>query len=794
MSTAVLATIFYKSQIIDLLKKEIDKNIESKLEVDKIELNLLKGFPNISIEFKGVSFYSSFKNEVLLKSENIYFVLNVMDLIGNDITIEKIEIANARLYAHTDKEGRRNYDVFVTSNSKESASGNLNLKSVVFKNVEVKIFDEFKGIEDKLEIEYLLGSISADANKVGFAINSDLTIVETNMNYFAVLEGKQIRLDMKSLIENDVLQFLPSTITIQKANFNINGSIGLNKLKNIDLEISSSKLQFADLISLMPHSLRIKAEPLRGKGEISIKTNILGKFGGSNWPGLESDFSFHNFELHHNQISSPIKNINIAGNIKLKNIRQLKGGLLKISEFNTSINEQTLTGKGTIKNFRAPEFNGTVKGVLDVGWAMSLLGKNDSEAKGAIGVDVEAGFKLDETLAVIGVSQLSGKLEFNNISMANLAGLPLAKLNGLIDFEGEKANLENLSAIYGSSDVKLNGIVQLPRYKKNKKRAYINLDVESDLVNLDELLGVIIAPNDSVNNDNQMSFYSVLLTLKLKHLQFLNYKGTDLNADLSFDEHVFNINSMSSKGMGGDLALQGSVTNQFNGDYYIKAKVKTKHIDLDSLLYVFENFKQDFITGDEIKGDLDSEVYTTMYFGPDGTFKRDLLFAEASLLVRNGELNNFEPIMSLSSYLNEKDENLAKLRFSDITSQIVITNDTVYIANMNVGTNVRNIKIGGYHTLDQHINYRLAVPVINTKTDSDNNFGNVRKDNSGELYFPFKIKGTTSDYRVTYDLKTASSNFVKGIGNAIIGKKSESIKSDTLTLDDEEFFDWDDNL
>ncbi|MCF6353240.1 MAG: AsmA-like C-terminal region-containing protein, partial [Cyclobacteriaceae bacterium] len=247
--------------------------------------------------------------------------------------------------------------------------------------------------------------------------------------------------------------------------------------------------------------------------------------------------------------------------------------------------------------------------------------------------------------------------------------------------------------------------------------------------------------------------------------------------------------------------LKGTMSQQFNGDYYLKATTQTKHINIDSLFYVFGNFKQSLITSEAIKGELDANIYAHMYFDHNWNFKRDLLYSEARIRVSDGQLINFEPIMSLSAYLNEEGENLAKLKFSNLENHIIVSNDTVFISEMYVGTNVRNIKIGGYHTLSQHIDYRLAVPVINNNKDTDEQFGKVKKDSRGHLYFPFRVYGTTSDFKVVYDFKTASSNLIKGVKKEIKGLgdvltgKSEKKKNlqDSLKLEDDEFFDWDNN-
>jgi len=256
------------------------------------------------------------------------------------------------------------------------------------------------------------------------------------------------------------------------------------------------------------------------------------------------------------------------------------------------------------------------------------------------------------------------------------------------------------------------------------------------------------------------------------------------------------VNAAFAKGMGGEVRLKGLMTEQFNGDHYVKVNAQTKQINIDSLFYVFGNFNQTFITSEAVKGKLDASVNASMYFASDWTFRRKMLYSEAVLRVSQGKLINYEPVMSLTEYLHEEGENLSKLNFSDLENRIIVANDTVFISEMNVGTNVRNIKIGGYHTLGQQIDYRLSVPVIGSGRDSDEQFGKVKTDNGGQLYFPFRVYGTTTDYKVVYDLKTASSNFVKGIKKGIkdiVHNPDIKNSDDSLKLDDDEYFDWDNN-
>ncbi len=780
--------VFYKADIINLLVAEVNKNIKSKLEVDKIELKLFKGFPNISINFKGVVFYSAFNDEVLLKSENIYFVLNVIDLIKNNVTIQKLQIKNAQVYIHINNKGEKNYNVFINDSTKKSTKGRLEINAITLHNVEIAIYDEVKGINDTYKVNTLVGAFGVDKGIMRLKLASELMVVKTNMQHLAWLTSKRIKLDISASIANNKVAISQSEIYIENAKFGIKGALEIDNDRGINIHISSKQLLFADLTTLLPQQWKNKVESLQGKGEININTTIVGTLKNNSWPNLKATFEMQKFELRHVDFINPIKNINIKGDIILDDMHLIDKGILRINKFSALLNEHELQGSAVIKNFKTPEISFSIKGVVEASWALSLASDKKNKANGSVKVDLEAKLKLNNELKLHD-TQVLGNLVFNEVAMPNTFGLALSHLNGRINFEGNKADISNLSVQYGQSNALFNGLVELPK-SNNNNRLYVKLNVESSFVNLNEILNIAAPSNDSTANKAPFPFYSVSLMLKLDTLHFNKFIGTSFKADLSLDENIININKVSTKGMGGTVSLSGSVTHQFNGDYYVWANAQTKNIDLDSLFYVFDNFNQNFITGKSLKGNLDADVKTNMYFGPDGTFRRNLLNVEALLHVRNGELNNFAPIMSLSTYLEHKTENLAELRFGDITNQIIITNDTVFIATMHVATNIRNIRIGGYHTLDQQIDYRLSVPVINTKKDNDSKFGKIKKDDSGELYFPFRIKGTTTDYKVTYDLKTASTNFIKGVGNVLLRKPPKKIAADTLVLEEEEFFDW----
>jgi len=218
---------------------------------------------------------------------------------------------------------------------------------------------------------------------------------------------------------------------------------------------------------------------------------------------------------------------------------------------------------------------------------------------------------------------------------------------------------------------------------------------------------------------------------------------------------------------------------------------------VDSVFYVFENFRQTFIEDKHLKGQAFADVSMEMTFNEKLKLFQETLITDIGITIKNGELNNFEPMKKLNKYLDE--EGLSKLRFADLKNDIHIENKTIYIPQMEIRNNLTSIQLNGTHTFDQHIDYRLIAPLRNKKKiDSDEAFGAIEEDDHGKIKVFLKITGTTDKYDVSLDKqavkKQVVSNFKKEVQELkeafkLKGKK----KKKELELEKEDYFDWENN-
>lgn len=806
-----LALIIYKDRIIELLKAEIDQQIKTELAIESIDVKLLKGFPNLAIEFSSVKFYSAFENELLLESDQVYFVLNVVDLFYDKITVEQLEIRNAKLNIHKDSNGNNSFDVFTTQDRTTIKGDGLEVRSIKLLNVVIIHIDQTRNIHDEYNVNMLQGAINLIDSNYEFRVRTNIILSKTGKPYLGWLMRRHIYLDTHTNYRvGEVLNFNKSELQIDNSNFTFSGFMEFGSERRVSLSLQGESLKFTELLSLAPDKIRKKLESFETKGIIGFKALIKGNYVNNNWPGLQASFGLKNFEISNSSLEFPMKRITLDGRMDIHDLRKLETGKLYVDNFGAVVNNKEINIKGSINNFIWPQIKADVTGEIDVSWLISL-GFTETQRKygtveGYLDVDATTSFKLERDDEKFRFEELSinGKAKLINVGVNRLVNLPLKEIDGEVLFTNDRIELIDIEGLYGGSDYNINGKVWMEESEilSSGKKLQAKLEITSDKIELDEIVEVIITlPSDSsINGLYKLSHFAIDLGLNVDTLKFKKFHGVNFKANVLANQNGIRIKQASSAGLGGEVVLTGAITKQFNGDYYIEAWTSTKLVKLDSLFYVFNNFNQDFITTSAVKGKLNADIYTHMYFNDKWSLHRNLLYAEALLQVQDGELNDFEPVMSLSSYLKNEEENLSKLRFSDLESRIVISDDTVYISDMYIGSNVRNIKVGGYHTLDQAIDYRLSVPISGKNRDRDETFGEVKKDKNGKLFMPFKIEGTTTDYKVSYDLKKASSNFVKGFKNELLGignsRKSDSLieeNRDSLLLDDDEFFDWDDN-
>jgi hypothetical protein len=92
-------------------------------------------------------------------------------------------------------------------------------------------------------------------------------------------------------------------------------------------------------------------------------------------------------------------------------------------------------------------------------------------------------------------------------------------------------------------------------------------------------------------------------------------------------------------------------------------------------------------------------------------FDAENFIMQSHIVLKDGELINFAPLLSLSGKLEL--EQLEHLYFTDLEADITVKNQWIQIPMTTIQTNLLSLEAGGRHSFDNDIDYKLILNLKN---------------------------------------------------------------------------------
>lgn len=115
---ALVAPIALRGKIADIVKREANGMLAAKLDFEKLDISLLRHFPNASLELKGLTLVGvdRFEGDTIVAAQRISVVVNLMSLFGDSgFEVTKVILSSPAVHAHKLADGAVNWDVMKPS-------------------------------------------------------------------------------------------------------------------------------------------------------------------------------------------------------------------------------------------------------------------------------------------------------------------------------------------------------------------------------------------------------------------------------------------------------------------------------------------------------------------------------------------------------------------------------------------------------------------------------------------------------------------------------------------------------
>lgn len=569
-----------------------------------------------------------------------------------------------------------------------------------------------------------------------------------------------LTMDFDELVDLDVAasdftqlqQSLQSEVRLKNLNFTIKGypyaveqvqahavmQKGRVQLNNLNFKIQDSDLSLKGTLSDLPALLHRQAKSIDVTLETASKALLLGQLfqqeGGENLRDLRLKLAFQ------------------AKADELFNFRYLPRGIFKLEDFHVKLDKfphtfhdfdaEVLIEKDrlVVKRFKG-EIDQTDFQVTATMDNFSKWMKDSLDGTSTIQLNMSSKvLRFNDLLTYNGVNYLpeswrdetikslkaSGKLVLDfkkdafhsaDFQLDNLSGLTTLHPLKLEGFKG-KAHLENdyllledFGGKMGGSSFAIN-LGYATGAKPNSKKDYLHLQAKA--LDLDALMGFQGFEEDTnhqeVFNVFELPFRNMEFKADVQQLNYHTFWLTDVHASLrSRADHYLYVDTLSFQIAKGSLAAKGYFNGSNPEKIYFHSEMRADKLDLDKLLFKFENFGQDYLINENLHGLVSGTIKSTFLVYPDLTPIVDQSEATMDLTVYQGSLVNFTPLSALSSYFG--DRNLNRVKFDTLANTFELKGGVLHIPRMNINSSLGFIELSGKQSLDLNMDYFIRVPL-----------------------------------------------------------------------------------
>lgn len=405
--TSVLLLLFlipllFPGTVASEVKKIANERLDTKIEFSKSRFSFFTHFPLLTVSLDNVTLTGSapFKNDTLLKAEQVAFGINIKRLLfDNEVKINKLYVTKADINIMVNQKGQANYNIYIAPDDKKEnipeEGTSLRLERIDFEDCHVKYNDRSaKILIDAKGFNYVgKGNLSADI----FDLNTDAQIDNVDFYYkkTAYLRKKELHADLITRINTHALSFIlrKNELQINKLPLKFTGLLTiLRDGYKINIKAASENTTVNDLFSVMPPEYLTWMD----ETEISGKSDLLFTFKGDynvskkQKPDLAFNLKINEGAIDYQNAPAPLTGFQMNLNAIMPSL-DIEKLLINLKTLKFKVGEKDyFTAYLRSKGFKEMTVDASVKGALDLATLDAAIGLSTIELKGILKTNIQA--------------------------------------------------------------------------------------------------------------------------------------------------------------------------------------------------------------------------------------------------------------------------------------------------------------------------------------------------------------------------------------------------------------------
>lgn len=744
---------FYKDEIAELVKTEINKQLNAEVNFEDIDLSLFRSFPNFSLGLHGLSVSNS-PSDTILTADGLFISIGLFSVFKDKaVEIKSIKIEKPELFLKINKQGEENWNIFKESEVTETGEGTqanefiLLINRVLINSCAITYNDEETDISVYLNNlnGFLKGRFTADRSDLDLTLNSD----DISVYYQGIQYLRNASLVFSAVIDanlkDEIYNLKKNSLYLNGLQINFEGSVAyVDDDLNLMLVYHSPDNSFKQLLSLIPVIYREDFEDLVTTGQFQMDGHIKGTYSESDLPDFKIHMHTANTEISYQGMPSSIKNIEFDLLVEKKG-KNLDNTIIRLNKCSGIIGSNEVSLSLHLTNPITDPFidlkaSGTLKleNINEVFPQEALQSLNgeliaDLTLKGSLSAAEQSDYK--NFLAI-------GSLVCDNISYNSDNNYSVELHHAQFNFSPSQIDIIGFDSRINGNNVVVDGKFEnYLRYFLKDDIFKGNLNLHSDKLDINQLLKPWSSNEGTGGEDESEESVTyipqnidVVVSVSADSISYNKLSFTDFNSTVHVHDGRIEFEDFSSSFLGGLINLDGYYEATSTIEPYINFELNLMEMNINTAYQNMSLFRQFtpiaekavglFTTSLSLSADLDNQmnpVWTSLL--GNGSFSSDNIALNA-----NEIFSRISDVLKVNLFDNPTT--------GPIDVSFKMLDGKIFHSPFNVAVNNINMEVGGWTGFDQQIDYNLGFDIPVELLGSDvSNVLNYYASEAGKLGF-----------------------------------------------------------
>ncbi|MDF2447587.1 MAG: hypothetical protein K0R26_91 [Bacteroidota bacterium] len=739
----IAAPFLFKDKIVEIVKREANKNLNAKVDFGDFDLTLFSSFPDFRFKIQKVSVINvaPFEGDTLAYITDLAIDLNIKSVISGDkYQVNSILIDKAKINGIVMHDGKANWDIAKAGSDTTAVEADtsatkfaLQLKSLKIKNTDIT-YNDMQGNMSAV-LRNFNYTMSGDFTQDVFVLSNLLEIDETTFNMGGVGYLNKVKTRFKADLDMDMpnmkFAFKENELDLNELGLSFDGFVAMPKEDiGMDLKFAAKQTEFKSILSLVPSVYAKDFKDVKTAGKLTLNGFAKGTMHNekdstkNTYPSFDLKLLIADAMFKYPSLPKSVNNVNI--DVHIANPKDyLDATVIDVNKFHLEMAGNPIDLWAHVKTpISDPDLSASVKGIVNLSSVKEFipLEKGD-EMSGLVKADISAAgrmssldkkeydkFKMDGTLEIDKMNYKSSTLPYDVL-------LNMMRMN----FTNQFVELAAFDARMGKSDVKANGkIDNFLQYLFKDSLIVGHFNMQSNLMDLNQLMSSSSETTTASSNGADTAKGSValvpanidfILNANITKMLYDNLVIDNMIGNIEIKNQKVNMTNLNLGLLGGKVLMNGYYESTNPKKPTVDMSFKVDNFDIQKTFAAFNTVQKIAPIGQYAKG---------MFTATLENFKAELdqhmspilasLHGNGVFKTSSVSVGGFPPFVKLGEAL--KVEQLKNLNIQNVVAEYEFKDGRVNLRNpVKVKIDKINADITGSTGFDQTIDYNWKMDV-----------------------------------------------------------------------------------